>query len=48
LELGLRGFRPLVRPRFYFNPQDGSGQRWLHQVPLVGASAEADLVTHFP
>jgi hypothetical protein len=48
LELGLRGFRPLVRPRFYFNPPDGGAQRWLHEVPPVGASAEAALVTHFP
>ncbi|MBN1606749.1 MAG: hypothetical protein JW940_08950 [Polyangiaceae bacterium] len=52
LELGLRGFAPLVRPRFYFNAPDqpdGSDPRWLHRrVPSVGASAEADLVTRFP
>jgi hypothetical protein len=52
LELGLRGFAPLVRPRFYFNSPDqpdGSDRRWLpRRVPSVGASAEVNLVSRFP
>jgi hypothetical protein len=48
LELGLRGFAPLVRPRFYFTDPEGSGRSWLHQVPSVGASAEVSLVSRFP